>query len=129
MKHIILLLALAMLTSCYFDAKPKTAIYDDREGLEIALKDFDKELFTEDELAIYVQALKFAFEEINTGSNLEWTGPEDTFGGEIFILNTDVVDGKKCKEFKQHVIHKEIKYIGVAKSCSLGTTWELQEVK
>lgn len=129
MKVFILAVTMVLLTSCYFNDVPKTAIYDDREGLAIAFTTDVDSLLTEDEFAIYVQALKFTFDEINTGSNLEWTGPEVTFGGNISIINEELVDGNPCKEFKQQMTYKEIKYTGLAKACKKGSTWELHEIK
>lgn len=109
--------------------EPSGIVYDNREGLAIAFnKDVDS-LFTVDEFAIYVQALKFMSEEIGKGSSLDWTGPDEKFGGTIVVIEVTVKDGQQCKEFKQHVIHSEVKYDGLAKICSVGSTWEIFKIK
>lgn len=123
-RFTIVLMAVALMVGCW--SEPKTSLYDNVAGLEIAFK---RDLvLSEDQFLVYVQALSFLGKEIDKGSSLEWTGPDDIFGGKIEVIAVDVSDGKVCKEFTQTLNHNDTVYEGHAKLCSVGSTWELIEV-
>lgn len=111
-------------------AKPPYVLYDDRDSLAIAFNSNDlSTLLTEDEFAIYIQAIKFMGDEIGLGSSLSWSGPEETFGGRIEVKQLSDAEGVVCKAFTQSMTHSEIVYKGYAKICSKGDSWEVKEIK
>lgn len=85
--------------------------------------------WTDDEFAVYTQALKFTFEEIGLKSSLDWTGPTPDFGGHIDVIAVTAEDSAQCKEFTQTLTYKEVEYKGHAKACATGSTWAVKKVK